>query len=403
MNSILNGQPSNKLHGGTHEDKIKYKSPYNIRENNFDVNNKIQKFFICELTNNNTTENNNFKFDLKIDEYPPDYNLNIVKKFYKKLSKYNKKMLTHYNPKLYNTIVNKFNEEWVMHRYKYKYKNIYIETILNLLFNDIKNNERFLFIDLSYDCELFTSVNNRLKYTLNNFEKIIKDRNIKILTTVIYHPLYNSVRKDYTLENNKHLYKEISIEHKQNFIFFLGGLEFWNLKSMSYYSEQVNYLYFFFQIFYILNFQKKNGSFIIKLDYIIDTSLGRDLLRLIKKYYKNIYLIKDVDYEWKGLYIVGKYFMGVNKNDMKILKLLFKKLYKDIYKFNFNFIGINILNNKLRQKNNVVKQILNFCKDTFIHKLIKFDKKDLNFDKIIDNFNNKIFKYILKKNPKSFP
>ena len=179
-------------------------------------------------------------------------------------------------------------------------------------------------------------------------------------------------------------------------------MEFWHLKSISYYSEQVNYLYFFFQIFYILNFQKKNGSFIIKLDYIIDTSFGRDLLRLIKKYYKNIYLFKDVDYEGNGLYIVGKYFMGVNTNDMKILKLLFKKLYKDIYKFNFNFTGINVLNNKLREKNNVIKQIINFDKNTFIHKLIKFDKKDLNFDKIIDNFNNKIFKYILKKNSKNF-
>lgn len=193
------------------------------------------------------------------------------------------------------------------------------------------------------------------------------------------------------------------MEHKQNFIFFLGGLEFWNLKSISYYSEQVNYLYFFFEIFYILNFQKNNGSFIIKLDYMIDTSFGRDLLRLIKKYYKNIYLFKDVDYEENGLYIVGKYFIGVNKNDMKILKLLFKKIYKDIYKYNFNFTGINVLNNKLRQKNNVVKQILNFCKNTFIHKLIEFDKKDLNFNKIINKFNNKIFKYILNKNPKSFP
>ena len=157
------------MHGGISEDKIKYKSPYIIRENNYDVNNKIQKFFICELTNNNNTENNNFKFDLKIDENPPDYNLNIVKNFYKKISKYNKHILTHYDPKLYTTIVNKFNEEYIVYKYKYKYKNIYIETIFNLLFNDIKNNERFLFIDLSYDYEYFTSVNNRLKYILNIF------------------------------------------------------------------------------------------------------------------------------------------------------------------------------------------------------------------------------------------
>ena len=54
---------------------------------------------------------------------------------------------------------------------------------------------------------------------------------------------------------------------------------------------------------------------------------------------------------------------------------------------------------KLRVEKNIVKHITNFVKDIFIHKLIKFNKKDKDFDNIIDEYNTKIYKYISKNYP----
>ena len=161
----------------------------------------------------------------------------------------------------------------------------------------------------------------------------------------------------------------------------------------------MHYLYFYFQIFYILNFQKKKGSFIINLNYLIDTDVGLTLIRLLKKYYQEIFLVRDVDYEMHSLYIIGKNFLGKNKDDMKILKFLFNNLYMtNLYTFKFGE-ALNVHDKNLRKTHNVIKFIANFTKNIFIHKLIKFDNKDTKFNNIIHEFNYQIIKYIEKKYP----
>jgi hypothetical protein len=359
--------------------------------------NDNQTFLICYLNNNNKI-NNNFSEKMIIKEEPPEYNLESVKKFYNKYAKYNSYILNNYDKGGFKLI----KKRWMLYRPVYQYKYIYIETILKTIFNDLTNLNRFLLIDITYTCEYLNYINNRAKENINKFNIFFKKNNINPLISVVYNPKYNKVRKDEIRGNDRYFFKEISLKNKQDFIYFSGGLEYFLIKSISYYTEQMHYLYFYFQVFYILNFQKKKGSFIINLNYIVDTDVGINLIRLLKKYYQEIFLVRDVDYEFHCLYIVGKNFLGTNKDDMKILKNLFNNIYmKNLYTFKFGE-SLNVHDKNLRKKNYVIKFIANFTKNIFIHKLIKFDNKDTQFNDIIAEFNNQIIKYLEKKYPNRY-
>ena len=183
-----------------------------------------------------------------------------------KLAKYNHYILTNYVKDKFKII-----KKWTLfnNTQRYQYKEIYIEAIMNLLFHDIKKIDRILFIDLTYTCEYLHYLNLRIKNSIDRFHIFFKNKGIKPIISVIYSSKYNKIRKDETYGSDTYFFKEVSIQEKQDFIYFSGGLEYFLIKSIYYYSEQMHSLYLFFQIFYILSFQKKGGSFIIYLQYII--------------------------------------------------------------------------------------------------------------------------------------
>jgi hypothetical protein len=383
-------------------------SLYQIKE----INYNSQKFIICELNNINKDK---IKYDYEAIYDPPDYKLKRVRDLYYKISKYNSYTLNHYT-----NLFKVSNKNWVLFKPDIKNKDLYLNFIMNNYFKNEKPKYK-LFINLTYTCDFIEYIKKETEENANYINDFFK--NDQSINQIIYNPRYK-ISGDTKLSKseedffnpifdthirgikdttNAFFLKDISVKNKQDFIFFRGGLEYFHIKSLSYYTEQIHYMYFFFQIYYILTNQNKNGSFIIKLNSIIDTHLGRSLIRFIKKYYKNLYLVRDGDNPINTLYIIGKNFEGVNKIDLKLLKKLFKNIYYNKRESSDKFVFIfgeelNVFNDKLRSKKNVVKHFVNFVKNIYLFKLIKFDKKDILFDKIIDKFNNKICNYILKNN-----
>jgi len=373
-----------------------------------------QKFIICELNNTNKdTIKDTIKFDYDSIYDPPDYKLKKVRDLYYKKSKYDSYTLNHYT-----SLFKVSQKNWVLLQPKIINKDLYMEFILNNYFSNIKPKYK-VFINLTYTCDFMGYIKNDLEKVINDvndffknndsIDKVIYNPRYKISGDTkiskseddFFNPVFDTHIKGQQDTTNSFFLKDISLNNKQDFMYLAGGLEYFHVKSLSYYTEQIHYHYFFFQIYYILTNQNKDGSFIIRLNSIIDTYLGRSLIRFIKKYYKNVYLIRDVDYSRDILYIVGKNFTGINKLDLKLLKKLFKNVYynkrENSNKFVFIFgEELNVFSDKLREQKNVVRHFVNFVKNIYLSKLIKFNKPDILFDKIIDKFNNSICNYILK-------
>ena len=357
-----------------------------------------QTFLICSLMNN---INDIFYEKIIYNDDPQDYRLNIVKKFYNKFAKYNNYQLNYFIINNYKSLK---EEGWYALNPKYKYKHIYTEAILNLKFNDIKKLNRILFIDLSYTPDYINYINNRTKSIMNTFNNFLKNKNIIPQLSIIFSPKYSGIRRDEINKGDDYFLKEVLVNKKQDFIYFSGGLDYNIIKTVTYYTEQFHYLYFFFQVYYILNCQKKNGSFIIALNYIINTDYGITLLKLLKKYYGEISLIRDLDYESNYLYIVGKNFLGINKKEKQILNNIIELVYTN-KKYSFKFgENLNIYNNKLRNKNYITKNMSALIIKGFLNNLIEFknDDNDKEFSTIIDKFNKEIIGYIQKKYPERY-
>jgi len=390
-------------------------SSYKIKEINYETNNKNQKIIICELNNKNK-DKIIFDYDSKYD--PPDYNLKKVRDLYYKISKYDSYNLTHYS--------NKFKvgkKNWILFNPTIINKNIYLEFIMNTYFKDTKPKHR-LFMDLTYSCGFIRYIEQRTGEIVNYITNFFNNNNSNsYINKIFYNPRYKIGGDTYLSKKseddffnpvfdthirgkqdttNAFFLKDISLKNKQDFMYLTGGLEYFHAKSLSYYSEQIHYTYFFFQIYYILTNQNKNGSFIIQLNSIIDSYLGRTLLRFLKKYYTNLYLVRDVDFSSDCLYIVGKNFTGINKSDLIIVKKLFKTIFYNKRESSNKFVFIfgeelNVFDDELRRKKNVVRLFTNFVKNIYLSRLIKFNNNDLIFDKIIDKFNNRICNYIMEK------
>ena len=393
---------------------------YKIQEINYNNINKSQKFIICELNNINK---DSIIYDYESMYDPPDYKLKKVKELYYQKSKYDSHSLNNYTDRFKVSTKN-----WVLYKPISINNDLYLNFILNTYFKDDQPKYK-LFINLTYTCDFIGYIEKTVEKSVNYINNFFKNNNANnnAIDKIIYSPRYKIAGDTKLLKSDEDFFnpifdtyirgkqdttnsfflKDISVKNKQDFIYFTGGLEYFLVKSLSYYTEQIHYIYFFFQIYYILINQSKNGSFIIRLNHIIDTHLGRSLLRFIKKYYKNIYLVRDLDFSADILYIVGKNFEGINKSDVKILKKLFKNIFFNKRESTDKFVftmgeHLNVFNNKLRIKKNVVRQFVNFVKNIYLCKLIKFKNKDLYFDKIINKFNNNICNYIFKNYPKKY-
>ena len=144
------------------------------------------------------------------------------------------------------------------------------------MYKVIENRQRILYLEIS------------------NFLLKKKDfTNFKI--DFISSPLYNINSKntyniDY-IEFFDNLMNDIG--KKKNFVILNATLEYFELKAISYYTEQVNYLLLFSQIFYLFNILEKNGS-AIGYFYTFCSKVNQNLLKLLIKYFD-----KRMDLEFK--------------------------------------------------------------------------------------------------------
>ena len=175
---------------------------YKINELSWMSDKGKQNIFVCELT---FDKYNNFKEDLIIEKTPPDYKLDIVKKYYQKYSKFNSYSLNNFREKDFKLV----KDRWLLYRPDLKYSDIYIDSILNLLLNDIKKMNKISLIDLTYTCEYFNYINNRMKNIIEKFDLFFNKRSENFILNIITSPKYNKIRKNESMGGDNYYYKEI--------------------------------------------------------------------------------------------------------------------------------------------------------------------------------------------------
>ena len=316
--------------------------------------------------------------NLIIKEEPPDYKTLIVKKYYDYMAKYNSYSLFHFQ--------NKKRREL---RIENNVINIYIEQILNTYFKELEFIKSLVLIDLTYTPGSIKYIKNRLKTVYEIISKFLLRK--KVFTQFEISILLNPKYKLLTSNNNSSYHdilEEILNEEKKEFVYMSGTLEYFMIKSISYYSEQIFHILFFIQIFYLLSIQKKGGAFIF-FCYSIDSKISRDFIKLLNNYYDEVILFKLPKISANIMFIIGKKFLSISNNDLKILS----DVYKDILDKYGNSYGdnLNVFNAKLRKKHSIVKYIVNFSTNFFIHNIYDINLENRTIDKKITEFNKKIF------------
>lgn len=289
--------------------------------------------------------------DIKYYNEPQEYRLNAVKKFYIHKSKFDATRLIHIlNVSRYAPI--KFD---------------IISNITSLLENIYDTNTysypmNVCCIDLTYSCDHFSFIHNRLKknYTaLNMFflrDKLFSEININYYINPRY--LYKDP-KDYI-----NYFTNIS-DTKMNFIFISGNLDYYESKAISYYTEQISYVLYLCQAYIVLSNQIIGGSFIYFF-YSCDTPIFRKIIALFQNNYENVYLFHLFD-GTNISYIVGKGYIGCS--DKYILKPIIEELIKMYPDFGEN---INIYSEELRNKHNVVKYITKPATFSYLHNIYNY-------------------------------
>ena len=286
--------------------------------------------------------------------------------------------------------------------YKKNYKSnmkYSIFKLMNLIFskdelNKIKN---FTILDLSYTCGNFFWVIDQMKRIEDIFKLFFIQEGItKKKINVINNPYYDTYQKNKKVEElNLKFFNKISLKSKQDFIFIIQVLDIFKTMPISFYLEHIYSINLILHIYYILSFQKKNGSFII-CNPSFDINLSRSYLRIMKNYYEKIYLFKSGSEEFGFTYLVGKNFLGISQKDLHI----FSKLYHDILVKEYahhTADSLNIFDPQIRKKNYICKHIENFNINNFVHNIINFEEEDNDLEEKLNKFNNSIFKYILKE------
>ena len=171
-------------------------------------------------------------------------------------------------------------------------------------------------------------------------------------------------------------------ELKFDFIFIsgTGNLEYYKLKKIEYFSEQMSYVMCMKQIIYLLKIQNKKGSFVL-LFKTCDTIIFRKIIALLQNYYKELYLFKNFIGLTNLTYIIGYNFYGISIKDLKILEDINNSIYLNEQ---------NIFDLKLREKYNITLEIDKSKQtDIFLHNIFDIEYEQNN--KIISKFNKEIF------------
>jgi hypothetical protein len=347
--------------------------------------------------------------NLIIKENAPDFEYNFVKKYYQYISLRNKNLLLGQN---YNIIKNKtyinikkFDDKkntQIMTK-KRDLISLYTYNILHLYFNKNTNFDDIGIIDITFSCGNFIFIQERLNKYYEEISNFLIEKNIftKNNIDIIYNPLYNKTVKKIDYVDYNIFFDEFmsQIKTKKNFVIMTGTLEYFELKAISYYTEQISYILFFSEIYYLLNIIEKDGSF-ISYSYTFCSKINQHLLKILNKYFEKIILHKEKKIKGNFMYLIGQRFKGISERDLN----LFKSLYQNIFKFYKNLIvfgeNLNIFDKKIRKEKNIIKFIKDFQTNNFIHNLfdLKENKEYQEYNKIFDEEINKFHKQFFKLN-----
>ena len=239
---------------------------------------------------------------------------------------------------------NKPNKKIILKKSMKTFTRTYIENILNLYFRDEILFENMGIIDLRFECKnfqfIYTSSYEYYSIISDYFiqKKIFYPMNIEL----IYNPLYNEISKKTNSRIHYISYLEELInfyKQKKSFIIIQGTLEYFDLKAISYYTEQMYSILFFSQIIYMLHILAKGGSF-INYTYTFCTKINQDILKLLNKYFERVILHKEKNFKGNYMYLIGKNFHEVPKKELALLK----KIYQEIFQFykNLDVYGENL-------------------------------------------------------------
>jgi|LakMenE18May11ns_1017448.scaffolds.fasta_scaffold9955141_4 hypothetical protein len=196
-----------------------------------------------------------------------------------------------------------------------------------------------------------------------------------------YNALFNIIlfKQDFKLFNMDISYLldiDSTKDNKYDFVFISGNIEYNKLQHIKYYSEQMNYVLHIKQIIYLLNIQQKDGSAVYLIS-TCDTDISRKNIALLQNYYKEVYLIKNLNYNLSLSYIVCNGFLGISKTELDKLNII---------NISLALTNQNVFNSKLRDKYNVTLPI-NTDKQTNVFLDNIFDiQYSKELDKIIDNW-----------------
>ena len=243
-----------------------------------------------------------------------------------------------------------------------------ITTILNEIFPEGIHNPltNILLIDLTYSCEHFTFIKNRLrKNYLAITDFLLKTSFFQTIgITWSINPRYLNILPSEFI----HHFSALS-PIKLNFIFVSGNLDYYMSKSISFYTEQISYVLYLTQCYIILANQELGGSFIYFF-YSCDTPIFRQMIAIFQNSYASTYLFNLFD-NTNISYIIGKNFLGISDENLFIIKECISELLQKYPDFGES---INIYSDELRKKYHVVKHITTIPKDIiYLNKVFKLD------------------------------
>jgi hypothetical protein len=360
-------------------------------------NEEDNKYFFLEL---NHDKKYKFKKNIIIKNFPPDYNTNKVEEYYRKIAKYNSHKLNNFNLNNFDFIERKSGVVWMLYKNKGKSNMKYsIFKLMNLIFNkdELNKIKTFTILDLSYTCGNYFWVIDQMKRIEDIFKIFFLEANItKKKINIVNNPYYDIYQKYKKLEElNLKFFSKISLKSKQDFIFIIQVLDIFKTMPISFYLEHIYSINLILHIYYILSFQKKNGSFIL-CNPSFDINLSRSYLRIMKNYYEKIYLFKADTDGFGFTYLIGKNFLGISKKDLDIFNKLYNDILVKIYAHH-TADSVNIFDPIIRKKNYICKHIENFNNNDFVHNIITFEEEDYDLEKKLNEFNSSTFKYILKE------
>jgi hypothetical protein len=308
---------------------------------------------IINIITLNHIKNYRLKSHITTSDQLNDYETLHMRKYYLKLSK-SKKI----KPRLHKS------RDLIIYN---------INTIMNTVLNNIKLCKNILMIDKT------PIVNNDDNYIMRRLEY-----NYNTLATYFIknsNAIYISFDVDYLSNNINHKINNV----KYDFIFVSGNLEYYMIKKLIYFSEQISAVIHHNQIYLLLKHQRIAGSAII-LMYTFDTNIYRSYIYLLLSYYKKVHLFKSNYIKSNISYIVCEHFLGITNEQLNKINDVNTELSLMFPKYNEDF---NVLNESHRKKYNVKKEINANSYETYLTSIYKhIDDPQINQQ--INNFSNNI-------------